>query len=112
MGHAYQATIHDRNSDNTQCPICNAKSQTSFLNRPFFFYVKNLYPDAINRYKEIFERPWNWISMFPPFVWGIEFDGANWHNPLHSSNERKKKYDVCKANQITLIRVKENVESR
>lgn len=50
LGHEYTATIRDRNSDNTQCPICNSKSQTSFPEQAIFFYVKTLYPDAINRY--------------------------------------------------------------
>ncbi len=56
LGHEYQATIHDRTSDDTRCPICNAKSQTSFPEQAILFYVKKLYPDAINRYKEIFEH--------------------------------------------------------
>ena len=111
MGHAYQATIHDRNSDNTQCPICNAKSQTSFPEQAILFYVKKLYPDAINRYKEIFERSMELDIYIPSIRLGIEFDGANWHNSAAQFKREKKKYDVCKANQITLIRVKENVES-
>lgn len=53
MGHEYQATIHDRNSDDTQCPICNAKSQTSFPEQAILFYVKKLYPDAISRYMQM-----------------------------------------------------------
>ena len=111
LGHAYQATIHDRNSDNTQCPICNAKSQTSFPEQAILFYVKKLYPDAINRYKEIFERSMELDIYIPSIRLGIEFDGANWHNSAAQFKREKKKYDVCKANQITLIRVKENVES-
>lgn len=52
LGHEYQATIHDRNSDDTQCPICDATRQTSFPEQAILYYVKKLYPDAINRYKE------------------------------------------------------------
>lgn len=112
LGHAYQATIHDRNSDDTQCPICNAKSQTSFPEQAILFYVKKLYPDAISRYKEIFERSMELDIYIPSIRLGIEFDGANWHNSAAHFKREKKKYDICKAHQITLIRVKENVESR
>lgn len=48
----------------------------------------------------------------PSIRLGIEFDGANWHNSAAHFKREKKKYDICKAHQITLIRVKENVESR
>mgnify|MGYP005793690513 FL=1 len=112
LGHAYWATIHDRNSDDTQCPICNAKSQTSFPEQAILFYVKKLYPDAISRYKEIFERSMELDIYVPSIRLGIEFDGANWHNSAAQFKREKKKYDICKAHQITLIRVKENVESR
>lgn len=74
LGHAYQATIHDRNSDDTQCPSCNAKSQTSFPEQAILFYVKKLYPDAISRYKEIFERSMELDIYVPSIRLGIEFD--------------------------------------
>ena len=112
LGHAYQATIHDRNNDDTQCPICNAKSQTSFPEQAILFYVKKLYPDAISRYKEIFERSMELDIYIPSIRLGIEFDGANWHNSAAQFKREKKKYDICRAHQITLIRVKENVESQ
>ena len=47
----------------------------------------------------------------PSIRLGIEFDGANWHNSAAQFKREKKKYDICKAHQITLIRVKEDVES-
>lgn len=108
LGHEYQATIHDRNSNDTQCPICNAKSQTSFPEQAIFFYVKKLYPDAINRYKEIFEQSMELDIYIPSIHVGIEFDGANWHNSTAQFKREKKKYDICKEHHITLIRVKEN----
>ena len=111
LGHAYQATIHDRNSDDTQCPICNARRQTSFPEQAILFYVKKLYPDAINRYKEIFEHSMELDIYIPSIRLGIEFDGANWHNSATQFKREKKKYDICKLHQITLIRVKEDVES-
>ncbi len=110
LGHEYQATIHDRNSDNTQCPICNVKSQTSFPEQAILFYVKKLYPDAVSRYKEIFEHSMELDIYIPSIRLGIEFDGANWHNSTAQFKREKKKYDICQTHQITLIRVKENTE--
>lgn len=112
LGHEYQATIHDRNSDDTQCPICNAKNQTSFPEQAILFYVKKLYPDAISRYKEIFEHSMELDIYVPSIRLGIEFDGANWHNSTAQYKREKKKYAICQTHQITLIRVKENVESQ
>lgn len=112
LGHEYQATIHDRNSDDTQCPICNAKSQTSFPEQAILFYVKKLYPDAISRYKEIFEHSMELDIYVPSIRLGIEFDGANWHNSAAQFKREKKKFDICQAHHITLIRVKENVDSQ
>lgn len=108
LGHEYQATIRDRNSDDTQCPICDAKRQTSFPEQAILFYVKKLYPDAINRYKEIFEHSMELDIYIPSIRLGIEFDGANWHNSAVQFDREKKKYAICKEHQITLIRVKEH----
>lgn len=43
---------------------------------------------------------------------GIEFDGANWHNSEAQFEREKKKYAICKEQNIKLIRVKENTELR
>ena len=112
LGHEYQATIHDRNCDNTQCPICNVRNQTSFPEQAIFFYIKKLYPDAINKYKEIFEHSMELDIYIPSIRLGIEFDGAKWHNSVAQFNREKKKYALCRAHDIKLIRVKENTESR
>lgn len=108
LGHEYQAAIHDRNSDDTQCPICNAQNQTSFPEQAILFYVRKLYPDAISRYKEILDYSMELDIYIPSIRLGIEFDGANWHNSTAQYKREKKKYALCQAHQITLIRVKEN----
>lgn len=110
VGHEYQATIHDRNSDDTQCPICNAKNQTSFPEQAILYYVKKLYPDAVNRYKEIFEHSMELDVYIPSIRLGIEFDGAAWHNSATQLKREKKKYIICQKHHITLIRVKEHTE--
>lgn len=112
LGHEYQATIHDRNNSDTHCPICNAQRQTSFPEQAILFYVKKLYPDAISRYKGIFERSMELDIYIPSIRLGIEFDGANWHNSTEQFNREKKKYAICQAHHIKLIRVKEHTGSQ
>ena len=110
VGHEYQATIHDRNSDDTQCPICNAKNQTSFPEQAILYYVKKLYPDTVNRYREIFEHSMELDVYIPSIRLGIEFDGAAWHNSATQLKREKKKYTICQKHHITLIRIKENTD--
>ncbi|MBQ5799228.1 MAG: zinc-ribbon domain-containing protein, partial [Oscillospiraceae bacterium] len=54
-GHSYEATILHRSSG-TNCPQCNSGRQTSFAEQAVFFYIKKIFPDAISRYKEIFDN--------------------------------------------------------
>lgn len=112
LGHAYQATVHDRNADDTQCPICNARNQSSFPEQAILYYVKKLYPDAVNKYKEIFSHSMELDVYIPSIRLGIEFDGANWHNTATQYRREKKKYEICQRNQITLIRVKEATDAQ
>ena len=111
VGHAYRATVRDRNSDDTQCPICNARNQSSFPEQAILYYVKKLYPDAVNKYKEIFPRSMELDIYIPSIRLGIEFDGANWHNTETQFRREKKKYEICQQNKITLIRVKETTDT-
>ena len=66
-GHEYQATIHDRTTNNTKCPICNKRNQTSFPEQAIFYYVSQIHPDAINRYKDIFDNSME-LDIFIPSI--------------------------------------------
>ena len=100
VGHAYRATVRDRNSDDTQCPICNARNQSSFPEQAILYYVKKLYPDAVNKYKEIFPRSMELDIYIPSIRLGIEFDGANWHNT--ETQFRREKRNMRFASKIRL----------
>lgn len=104
LGHKYKATILHRSSG-TNCPICNAGRQTSFAEQAVFYYVKKLYPDAINRYKDIFDNGMELDIYIPEIHYGIEYDGSFWHKQNKYKRE-KRKYDICKSNGIKLIRLK------
>lgn len=104
-GHAYQATILHRSSG-TNCPKCNAGRQTSFAEQAVFFYVRKLYPDAISRYTEIFDNRMELDIYIPSIRLGIEYDGMAWHKE-ESFEREQKKYDICRKNNIKLLRLKE-----
>lgn len=110
-GHEWQATIHDR-ADGTGCPECAKRSQTSFYEQAIYYYVKKLYPDAVNRYRELFDNGMELDVFIPSIKLGIEFDGANWHKSSEEKSREKVKYRICEDNKITLIRVKETTDKK
>ncbi len=106
-GHEWQATVRDRVIDKTGCPFCSARRLTSFSEQAIFYYIKKLYPDAINRYKEEFDNGMELDIYVPSIRLGIEFDGAAWHNNEDAHRREREKYVICKKRDIDLIRVKE-----
>ncbi len=106
-GHSYSATINHRSgAHGTCCPKCNAGRQTSFAEQAFFYYIKKVFPDAINRYTEIFSNSMELDIYIPSIKLGIEYDGEAWHKKNKRERERKK-YEICKAKGIRLLRIME-----
>ena len=108
-GHEWEATIHDR-ADGTGCPVCSKRRTTSFPEQIVFYYAKKKYPDAINRYRDIFDNGMELDVYIPSIRVAIEFDGANWHNTQESFLREEEKYRICRENDITLVRIKEKLE--
>lgn len=104
-GHSYSATVLHRASG-TNCPICNSGRQTSFAEQAVFYYIKNLFPDAISRYKDIFNNGMELDIFVPSKKLAIEYDGAFWHKEKNSERDRLK-YRICQNNNIYLIRIRE-----
>lgn len=105
-GHEYLATILHRASGGTNCPICNSGRQTSFAEQAVYYYVKKVFPDAINRYTDIFDKGMELDIYIPSIKLGIEYDGMAWHKADKRSRETKK-YRICKENGIKLLRLME-----
>lgn len=108
-GHSYQATILNRSSNNgIGCPVCNDGRQTSFREQAFFYYLRQIFPDAISRYKD------DWLGRFeldifiPSQKLAIEYDGVAWHKEDKFERERRK-YKLCAKRGIKLIRIKEKM---
>ena len=110
FGHEYESTIANR-TNGTNCPICNIGRQTSFAEQAVFYYVKKLYPDAINRYKADFLERMELDIYIPSIRYAIEYDGAPWHSKgIKGKLERdRKKYNICCEHNIKLIRLSEKM---
>ena len=107
IGHEYQASIHDRGSGQTNCPICNSSRLTSFGEQSIYYYIKKIYPDTLNRYNELFSNSMEFDVYIPSLKTAIEYDGGHWHQTEDEHKREIKKYNFCKENNIILIRVKE-----
>ena len=109
--HEYQAVIGGRTrSDNkaSNCPICNKQNRTSFPEQAVFYYVKKLYPDAINSYRAPFLGLMELDVFIPSLNWAIEYDGSQWHKHDKLKREQQK-YQKCVQQRIKLIRIREKM---
>ncbi|MBQ1291521.1 MAG: zinc-ribbon domain-containing protein [Lachnospiraceae bacterium] len=61
-GHQYTKKICNR-ADGAGCSICAAALRTSFPEQCFFYYIKKVYPDAINSYRDIFDNGMEWPAQ-------------------------------------------------
>ena len=99
-GHEWQATPNDRALGHTGCPECNKGISVQEL--AVYYYVKKLFPDTVNCYKNF---GYELDLYIPELNLAIELDGGLWHeNRLESDN---KKDLNCKRDNIRLIRIRE-----
>lgn len=89
LGHDdYLMSVKQR-SNRQGCPICAKQSQTSFPEQVILYYLKQKYPDAVNRYKYNGRE----IDVFiPSRNIGIEYNGYYSHKNKKDKDSIKKKY--------------------
>lgn len=89
--HSYKCTISNRTCLDRGCPECSRVRKTSFAEQVFYFYFKNIFPDAENGYRM---QPHNIeIDLFIPSIkLAIEYDGGYYHK----FNSRYR-YDIKKS---------------
>ena len=105
-GNEWDASVHTR-STNFLCPHCANRTKTSFPEQAILFYILKLHPDAISRYSNP-QKNISEIDIFLPSIkLGIEYDGRAWHNKKQSYIKEKEKYQNCKKEGLTIIRVRE-----
>lgn len=102
-GYKWKASIGERTARHSNCPSCTMKT-TSFGEQALYYYIKKIFNDAINRYHNFGIE----LDIYIPSKnLGIEFDGYHWHKDESSLIREQKKYEICKKNNIKLIRVKD-----
>lgn len=105
-GHEWQAVIYSRKHNG--CPTCSGEARTSFPEQVIYYYLKQITP-ALNRY---IVAPWIEIDVYlPELKFGIEYDGAYFHKTKESNAREKRKEAVLSQQGITLLRVKELLDS-
>lgn len=104
-GHDYQAKVYARSVAHNGCAKCKVGNQTSFPEQAIYFYIKQIFPDAINRYRDIFENGMELDIYIPSKKVAIEYDGSFYHKRERSLKREKIKYNICRQHNIKLIRI-------
>jgi len=104
--HEYAATVDSRRRG-TGCPHCFKAMRSSFPEQAIFYYIKQVFPDAINSYRDIFKSSMELDIFIPSISTGIEYDGKIYHSNPTIRLRDSKKYQLCKDNGIMLVRIEE-----
>lgn len=102
FGHSFKSSVATQ-CKKISCPVCNKEKQTSFPEQAIYFYIRQIFPDAINGDKITLDGLE--LDIFIPSKnVGIEYDGSAWHkNP----DKDAYKDTICNQKGIMLIRVRE-----
>ena len=107
-GHEWRTSVNHR-VDGSGCPYCARGAQTSFPEQALFYYVKKAYPDAINKYKDVFSKKGMELDVYIPALnTGIEYDGEAFHRSQRQLDNDRTKSFICDKKGIRLIRIKED----
>ena len=99
-GHEWRATILNRHNGRG-CPICSKIYKTSFPEQAIYYYVKRIFPDAINRDVSLGKE----LDVYIPSLHtGIEYDGSRFHSDLQKDIEKNH---WCYDHGVRLMRIRE-----
>ena len=102
-GHSFKSSISVQ-CKKFSCPVCNKERQTSFPEQAIFYYVRQVFPDAVNGDKTALDGLE--LDIFiPSLVMGIEYDGSAWHKNIKKDVKKEQK---CRQKGVKLIRVRED----
>jgi len=108
LGHEDYLSSVDQRYRGQGCPICALQSQTSFPEQALFYYIKQLFPCAVNRY--IHEN--HELDIFiPSKSIGIEYNGYFSHKGKEQKDSDKKDYFLnCGIEVLTIKEYKKASE--
>ena len=101
-GHEWKASVSTR-SQGHGCPKCARRFHTSLPEQTVYYYLKQIFPDAINGYRDIFSGKMEIDIFLPSISTGVEYDGIAWHKTKYASDSEK--YSICRDHGIRLIRI-------
>ena len=104
QGHSYRSIISNKTGLHTGCPICMRKG-TSFQEQACLYYLEKYYPNVVNAYHDGWLGKLELDMYLPDIKTAVEYDGVTWHKNDEKDGIKNK---LCKENNITLIRMREN----
>ena len=106
-GHEWQTTVAHRTAGRG-CPVCRGEMSTSFPEQAVYYYIKQVFNDAKNRFKlnlETVQSNSLEIDVYIPSLrLGIEYDGQVFHQ---DKEKDLNKDNILKTHNIKLIRIRE-----
>lgn len=102
-GNQWKASIYSRYAG-TGCPRCAKETNTSLPEQAIYFYLKKIYPDAINTFQPEWIKPSEIDVFLPSINFGIEYDGEGFHT---SPSKDESKDELCKSHGIVILHVRE-----
>ena len=107
-GRSWKTSVRNRTKLNSKCPSC-VSSGTSFPEQVIFFYARQVYPDAINRFREYRSDGITELDIWIPSIkTAIEYDG--YYSHINKQENDLAKENACREMGIRLIRIKEKPE--
>lgn len=103
-GHEWEQTVNTRQKGEG-CPKCARSFHTSFVEQSVYYYVRKMFPDAINGYRSKDIGRYTIDIFIPSLKIGIEYDGSFWH--LDVGRDINKTATLNK-HGISLIRLRED----
>lgn len=101
-GNEFKTSIHNRVAG-TMCGRCQG-TNTSFAEQAMYYYVKQIFSNAVSRYIEP-ETQKELDIYIPELRLGVEYDGYRFHSVLQSEDDEKNR--LINKQGIKLIRVRE-----
>lgn len=108
-GHIWITSINHRIAHQTGCTYCNSKG-TSYPEQLIYWALKQIYPDALNRFKAAKSKEYpqgiEHDIFIPSIKTCIEYSPTKWHTDRIDSDKFKR--ELCKRNNVRFIEIIED----